>query len=82
MDIEKVIKQVKSKSDFVEFIYQMLNELKHNPNEWENVTLENYLDAIARYIEDTNDDSSAVGEDKEQLWATIAFLNYVGSRYE
>ncbi|GMX60634.1 hypothetical protein Elgi_06940 [Paenibacillus elgii] len=82
MDIEKVIKQVKSKSDFVEFIYQMLYELKHNPNEWENITLENYLDAIARYIEDTNDDSSAVGEDKEQLWATIAFLNYVGSRYE
>ncbi|NEN82595.1 DUF7660 family protein [Paenibacillus elgii] len=82
MSIEEDLKQVKSKSDFVEFIYQMLNELKHNPNEWENITLENFLDAIARYIEDTNDDSSAVGEDSEQLWATIAFLNYVGSRYE
>ncbi|WP_036693471.1 DUF7660 family protein [Paenibacillus tyrfis] len=82
MSIEKALKQVKSKSDFVEFIYQMLNELKHNPTEWANITLENYLDAMARYIEDTNDDSSAVGEDSEQLWATFAFLNYVGSRYE
>ncbi|MGF9917131.1 hypothetical protein ABEX47_23615 [Paenibacillus ehimensis] len=51
----------------MEFIYQMLNELKHNPNEWANITFENYLDAIARYIQDTNDDSSAVGEDKSSF---------------
>ena len=51
--IEK-IEALKSKEDFVAFVQLLMEDLKHNGNEWENNTLESYLGAIAAWTEDMN----------------------------
>jgi hypothetical protein len=40
---------VNSKSDFVQFVEGLCADLAENPDEWENPTLDRFLDAIAAW---------------------------------
>ncbi|MGB4811168.1 MAG: hypothetical protein WBP13_01625 [Methylophilaceae bacterium] len=42
---------IKGKNDFIFFMSLLINDLKENPHEWENKSLEDYLDAIERWVE-------------------------------
>lgn len=44
--------EVKTRSDFSVFIEGLLGDLQSNPSEWENRTLEDFLEALGRYAED------------------------------
>lgn len=44
--------EVKTRSDFSIFVEGLLNDLQSNPSEWENRTLEGFLEALGRYSED------------------------------
>ncbi len=52
MEFEKTIEALNSKEDFIEFINLLVKDLKNNPNEWENKSLESYLKAISSWTED------------------------------
>jgi hypothetical protein len=41
-----------SREDFVNFVEVLIEDLKNNGSEWENDTLESYLEAIARWTDD------------------------------
>lgn len=41
-----------SRSDVVKIIDELLLDLRENPDSWENPTLERYLEAMGRWIED------------------------------
>ena len=41
-----------SKEDFISFVELLITDLKSNPGEWENNTLETYLEAIISCTED------------------------------
>lgn len=38
--------------NFIRFIHMLLKDLKDNPEEWENKTLRDYLEAMAAWAED------------------------------
>ena len=42
---------MKQREDVVEAIRKLLLDLKTNPDDWENPTLERYLDAMAGWLE-------------------------------
>jgi hypothetical protein len=44
--------QVNNKEDFINLIDSLVQNLKTNPSEWENNTLESYLEAIKAWTED------------------------------
>lgn len=46
------IEAMKTKEDFIEFINMVVEDLKNNPNEWENNSLQSYLEAMASWTED------------------------------
>lgn len=43
-----------SRSDLVQFIYALQNELKQNPERWENLDLHTYLGALAGFLNDAD----------------------------
>jgi len=52
MNFEKIISQISSKQDFVRFVEILNRDLLENQESWANSTLEDYLEALARWTED------------------------------
>ena len=51
-EIEKALFNLKSREDFVIFLDALIKDFKTNKSSWENVSLENYLEAIQSWTED------------------------------
>jgi hypothetical protein len=51
-DITEIVENINNKNDFVRFIELLVNDLKTNPEEWENSTLESFLEAMAAWTDD------------------------------
>ena len=47
----EIVDDINNKEDFLKFMGLLLENLKNNPDEWENKSLKSYLDAIAAWIE-------------------------------
>jgi hypothetical protein len=43
---------IKTRKDFVTFVHELLHNLQSTPGEWENRSLESYLEAFAAWVED------------------------------
>jgi hypothetical protein len=51
-NFEDEINKIDSKDDFINFIELLTQNLRTNPEEWENKTLPDYLSAISSWTED------------------------------
>ena len=51
-DFTTIIKNINDKKDFLEFMQLLINDLKTNSHEWENESLESFLEAIMHWTED------------------------------
>ncbi|TWR27465.1 hypothetical protein FPZ43_13385 [Mucilaginibacter pallidiroseus] len=51
-DINYITDNVQTKEDFVEFITLLVKNFETDPASWENVTIKDYLEAIASWTED------------------------------
>jgi len=54
MELHEKIAGIKSKGDLVAFVHALCADLQTNPEAWENVTLDRYLQALASWIEDSD----------------------------
>jgi len=52
MELKSKINGIKSKADFVSFVEFLVDDLKKNPEEWENKNLSDFLAALASWTED------------------------------
>lgn len=48
----EIIKNINDKEAFLKFIELLIDDLKNNPEDWENNNLETFLEAMANWIED------------------------------
>lgn len=84
---EKLIRQIEkvnSKETFVAFLQLLAQNLKENPQNWENKSLADYLDAAASWTEDMegyykNNNLPLPGE---VSWKVFADVLMAASRYE
>jgi len=44
--------EMNSRDDLVDFVYVLQNDLKQNPDAWENQDLHTFLGALARFLND------------------------------
>ena len=51
-DINYIINNIQTREDFVKFIILLVKDFETRPDSWENVTLRDYLEAIASWTED------------------------------
>ena len=84
MDVYEEIKNVKTKGDLIKFLGMLAEDKRNNLEEWENQSIENYLESIQSWIEDGErfyKDNST--ESTENInWNFIATIFYVGKIYE
>lgn len=52
MELRETTDSIKSKSDFVSFIDELLLDYKYNKEKWENNSLETFLEALSGYTDD------------------------------
>jgi hypothetical protein len=45
-DLHEMAEAVASRDDFVRFLQELIANLRNHPEEWENTTLDQYLDAV------------------------------------
>ena len=74
MDIYEQAKKIISQRDFVEFLKLLRQDLKKNPNEWENGDLESFLDGLEGYSTDKVQEMPS--------WKTFAELLLAAKVYE
>lgn len=79
--IEK-INSISCKEDFVEYIRSLATDFTDSNDEWENITIPDYLEQIASWIEDYSDSPA-----NDIVWEKIDFkilarLLYMGKIYE
>ncbi|RSK26281.1 hypothetical protein EJF36_05080 [Bacillus sp. HMF5848] len=67
---------INSKEDLVSFIDKLKNDFETNKTEWENLSLDDYLEAIKGWVEDTNSLPS------NPNWNTFAEILMAGKYYE
>jgi hypothetical protein len=48
--VDKV--EVSDRQSFIKFLVLLTEELRHSPDQWENKTLEDFLEAMTRYSND------------------------------
>jgi len=81
MDINDFAGSVKSKEDFIVFLQKLQEDLLVNPNEWENVQLDRYLEAMEAFLASSTE-KSLVPMDFTPSWSMFAQVMIAASVYE
>lgn len=84
MEFYEEIKKVETKDNFVTFIDLLISDYKNNREEWENKTLEEYLESMKSWLEDMEwyykNTSQYMPDDIN--WNFFANVLYSGKIYE
>lgn len=77
-------RQVRSKADFLAFLEALQASLKDNPDQWENPTLERYLEALAAWVDASDNSYRNRGEPvpTDINWRFMAEAFLAGQMYE
>ena len=54
MSLNGIVARIQTRQDFVAFLRELLHDLHASPEVWENLTLEDYLEAMAAWTEDAD----------------------------
>jgi hypothetical protein len=78
------INTLKSKEDFIRFIELLVSDLKNNPDEWVNQSLESYLEAVASWTEDMEGyyQNNNLPIPTEITWNVLANILMAAKMYE
>lgn len=76
--------EVTTKTDLVRFLHQLSDDFKSNQATWENASIDDYLDAMAAWVEDMDGYYLNVGKQvpEEINWSVIADIIIAARDYE
>lgn len=84
MEVYEKINTIHTREEFIDFMNSLIEDKEVNPEEWENVNVSEYLEAIAYWVEDMDGYYRNMNLEmpKNLDWRFIATLFYVGKIYE
>ncbi|MEH7749106.1 hypothetical protein V7659_29445 [Neobacillus drentensis] len=84
MELYEKVEKVKSREDLIKFIKHLRRDLQTNRVEWENITLEDYLEAMEAWVKDMEGYYSNTNQPVpiQPSWKTIADILFASSKYE
>lgn len=84
MNFEDKIEIIESKSDFISFVELLVQNLRDNPEEWENKTLPDFLQAVASWTEDMEGyyENNDIPLPEHINWRVIADILVAAKMYE
>ena len=80
--IEKRIEQITDKEDFLTFLNELIFDNRNHPKEWENSTVDLYLEAMLSWIEDYSVSAFNDVDWNNINYAVLAKILYMGKLYE
>ena len=84
MELPEQVKHIKTRADFVAFIHSLLRDFRERPEQWENASLEAYLEAIAAWVQDMDGYYLKGGEQvpKHLTWKSLGEILLAARIYE
>jgi hypothetical protein len=84
MELHDLVDQVQTRHDLVGFIQTLHRDLATNGSEWENPTLDRFLEALAAWTEDMDGYFRNRGQKvpSEPTWQLIADMLHAAHLYE
>ena len=84
MKLHERIELIENKADLIEFISALSRDLQENADTWENATLERYLLALTRWLEDSDGYYQNQNRPIPQTpsWRTVAEMLIAAKMYE
>lgn len=75
---------VRSRSEFIDFVHHLLRDLKDHPDRYENRDVYSYLEALAAWTEDMDGYFEGRGEQAPDTpsWSLLAQILQAASIYE
>jgi hypothetical protein len=82
--VNKEIDSINTKEDLAEFLFGLRKDLIENPGDWENQTLDRYLEAMESWIRVIDAYSKDTGdiEARSPSWKTFAKILSAAKVYE
>jgi hypothetical protein len=84
MELYKEVKNVSAKEDFLKFLGMLINDFKNNPDEWENKSVESFLEGMQSWVEDMEGyyENNNLPIPNNIDWGFFANVFYAGKIYE
>ncbi len=84
MNLHDQASRIRSRSDFISFIYRLYDDLQENPGSWENPRLDSFLEAVASWVEDMDGYFENRGEPvpEEPSWRLLGEILLAAKYYE
>ena len=84
MELHEKIDLIKTKDDLADFLESLRGELSSSPGDWENKTLDRYLEAMEAWIRSMDYAYRNMGKDfpEQPSWKMIADILYAAKIYE
>ncbi len=75
---------IRSRSDLAKLVEKLANDFKANPELWENKTVDDYLEALGRWIEDMDGYYANIGVEmpSSPTWSVVADMLLAAKFYE
>lgn len=71
------IAKIKTRDDFLAFTHDLSRDFTTHHNDWQNVTVDQFLDSLAAWTEDADFSPSV-----DNFWPNAALLLLAGKSYE
>lgn len=81
-DIISQIEQISDKEEFLSFLEKLILDYRENSQEWENTTIDLYLEAMQMWIEDYSAAETNDIDWNNINYSTMAKILYMGKIYE
>jgi hypothetical protein len=84
MNLGEMIPNIDNKNDFVSFISMLRDDLKNNSDTWENMNLNDYLEAMQSWVEDIEgwEKNCSIDVSKISHWQLVANILLASKMYE
>ena len=81
-DIRKQIEEISCKEDFLSFLSWLASDFRASPQEWENRTVDQYLEAVRSWVEDFSASEYNDIDWSRMEYSLMARILYMGKLYE
>jgi hypothetical protein len=84
MHLHEMINEIRSKDDLLRFLTALRKDLVTNKEDWENPTLDRYLEAMQGWIQDMDGYYSNTNQTipEQPTWKVFADILYAAKIYE
>ncbi|NBN65928.1 DUF7660 family protein [Pannonibacter tanglangensis] len=84
MDLNEKVNAVETRDDFIEFIGALRRDLKSCPDDWQNPTLDGFLEALAAWVQDMDGyyQNNSLPVTLLPNWKNVAEMMLAAKHYE